>query len=187
MLDPNGGTAEVAAQWQGNYGEMVGSSGGFSNVFPIPSYQSSALAHYWANYAPSFPTGPSTNSFPSGTAVFNNSQTTRGFPDISANGMGWDIFWEGGGATSWGTSLSTPLFGVIFTMINQQRALVGKGPVGFVNPVVYANPQVFNDVTSGCTGGCGTQGFCAQPGWDPGKLFEILYSVFEYLANGVCV
>jgi tripeptidyl-peptidase-1 len=57
--------------------------------------------------------------------------------------------------------------GSLFTLINQERALVGKGPVGFVNPVLYANPGVFNDITSGCTGGCGTTGFCASPGWDP--------------------
>jgi len=186
MLDPAGGPSEVAAQWKGNYNEMVGSSGGFSNVFPIPAYQSSAVASYWANYAPSFPLGPATASFPSGTVVFNNSQTTRGFPDISANGMTWDIFWTGSGATAWGTSLSTPLFGVIFTMINQQRALVGKGPVGFVNPVVYANPGAFNDVTAGCTGGCGTKGYCAQPGWDPGKFMPVGAWFLRFVRLMVC-
>jgi tripeptidyl-peptidase-1 len=61
--------------------------------------------------------------------------------------------------------LSTPLMGSLFTLINQQRALAGKGSVGFVNPVLYANPGIFNDITSGCTGGCGTTGFCAVPGW----------------------
>lgn len=43
----------------------------------------------------------------------------------------------------------------------------GKGPVGFLNPVFYAHPEAFNDITEGGNPGCGTEGFAAQPGWDP--------------------
>ncbi len=39
--------------------------------------------------------------------------------------------------------------------------------MGFINPVLYANPQVLNDITSGTNPGCGTDGFTAVPGWDP--------------------
>lgn len=43
----------------------------------------------------------------------------------------------------------------------------GKGPIGFVNPTLYANPDMFNDITSGGNQGCGTSGFEAVVGWDP--------------------
>lgn len=52
-------------------------------------------------------------------------------------------------------------------MINDERAARGKGPVGFINPTLYKNPQIFNDITSGCSPGCYTDGFAAAPGWDP--------------------
>jgi tripeptidyl-peptidase-1 len=39
--------------------------------------------------------------------------------------------------------------------------------VGFLNPVLYANPNALNDITSGNNPGCGTQGFSAVNGWDP--------------------
>jgi tripeptidyl-peptidase-1 len=53
------------------------------------------------------------------------------------------------------------------TLINEQRLKAGKGPVGFINPVMYQNPQVFNDITKGNNEGCDTKGFSAVPGWDP--------------------
>jgi hypothetical protein len=36
--------------------------------------------------------------------------------------------------------------------------------VGFINPVLYANPAALNDITSGGNAGCGTNGFTAVPG-----------------------
>jgi tripeptidyl-peptidase-1 len=55
----------------------------------------------------------------------------------------------------------------IIALINNARLDAGKGPVGFINPVIYANPQAFNDITSGSNSGCGTNGFNATKGWDP--------------------
>lgn len=42
-----------------------------------------------------------------------------------------------------------------------------KGTVGFINPVLYAYPEILNDVVSGSNPGCGTPGFKCQKGWDP--------------------
>jgi len=53
---------------------VIFSGGGFSNVFPLPSYQASAVQRYFKNYAP-----------PYSADTFNNSQQTRGYPDFSAN------------------------------------------------------------------------------------------------------
>ena len=52
-------------------------------------------------------------------------------------------------------------------MVNQQRTKAGKGPVGFINPVLYAHTEIFNDITLGFAAGCLTRGYSAVPGWDP--------------------
>jgi len=43
----------------------------------------------------------------------------------------------------------------------------GKSTIGFVNPVLYAHPEVLHDITSGSNPGCGTNGFAVATGWDP--------------------
>ena len=45
--------------------------------------------------------------------------------------------------------------------------LVGRGPVGFINPVIYQHPEAFTDITKGKNPGCNTEGFPASEGWDP--------------------
>jgi len=66
-----------------------------------------------------------------------------------------------------GTSASAPVLGAIFTLINQKRLATGKSSIGFINPVLYANPSAMNDITIGGNQGCGTAGFSSAPGWDP--------------------
>jgi len=51
---------------------VIYSGGGFSNVFPLPDYQSAAVHNWFANYPP-----------PYGAERFNNSQRTRAIPDLS--------------------------------------------------------------------------------------------------------
>jgi len=63
--------------------------------------------------------------------------------------------------------LASPLFASVLTLLNQERAAVGKGSIGFVNPVLYRNDHVLNDITAGTNLGCGTEGFHAVEGWDP--------------------
>jgi tripeptidyl-peptidase-1 len=41
----------------------------------------------------------------------------------------------------------------------------GKSPVGFLNPTLYSNPQILNDITNGTNIGCGVDGFAAVKGW----------------------
>ncbi len=38
---------------------------------------------------------------------------------------------------------------------------------GFLNPLIYAHPEVFTDIVEGSNPGCNTDGFPAAPGWDP--------------------
>jgi tripeptidyl-peptidase-1 len=66
-----------------------------------------------------------------------------------------------------GTSASAPVFASILNRINEERLAVNKSTVGFVNPVLYANPQILHDITTGTNPGCNTTGFSAATGWDP--------------------
>ena len=135
---------------------VIFSGGGFSNVFPIPSYQNAAVQSYFTNYNP-----------PYGADRYNNSRQTRGFPDLSANGANYVIAIDGTFNLVFGTSASSPTVGSIITLVNEARIDVGKSSVGFINPTIYAHPNVFNDITQGGNQGCGTAGFTAVPGWDP--------------------
>ena len=91
----------------------------------------------------------------------------RGIPDVSANGFGLQYYVRGDLSSTEGTSLSTPIFASMITLVNEERTAVGKGPVGFVNPVLYAHPEIFNDITNGTNGNCIEAGFNAVKGWDP--------------------
>jgi tripeptidyl-peptidase I len=48
--------------------------------------------------------------------------------------------------------------------INEARIAAGKGAVGFINPVLYQHPEVFNDITNGSNAGCLSEGFHAVKG-----------------------
>lgn len=70
--------------------------------------------------------------------------------------------------------MSAPLFGAIMTRIIDERLRVGKKPLGFINPALYKNPSMFNDIVRGeqASGGggggkCDGKSFSAVSGWDP--------------------
>ncbi|OCH90805.1 family S53 protease [Obba rivulosa] len=139
-----GSSPEVAASF---------SSGGFSTLFAIPSYQADDVSSFLSSIG-------NTNS-----GKFNSSG--RAFPDISAQGVDVVIVFEGETGTVDGTSCSTPISASIIALVNDKLAAAGKPPLGFLNPLFYANPSVFTDITSGDNPGCDTNGFSAQAGWDP--------------------
>jgi len=89
------------------------------------------------------------------------------YPDVSANGDNIAVYLNEVFSTSGGTSASTPIFASLINRINELRLNAGKSAVGFVNPALYAHPEMFNDITNGTNPGCGTDGFSAAPGWDP--------------------
>lgn len=39
--------------------------------------------------------------------------------------------------------------------------------MGFMNPVLYANTNLMDDVSEGSNYGCGVEAFGAERGWDP--------------------
>jgi len=133
------------------------SGGGFSNTFPIPWYQTDAVAKY-----------KNTTLLPD-QSHWNN--TGRGYPDVSALAGSqnpycisiMDMF------QGWyGTSVSCPVFAGVVAKLNEIRLHRGGPALGFLNPFLYQNPSVFNDVTSGRNSGSGSadSGFPAAVGWD---------------------
>ena len=130
------------------------SSGGFSNIFAQPSYQSAAVSAYLAKLG-------NTNK-----GLFT--PTGRAFPDIAAIGEDVEIIFQQQAGLVAGTSCSSPIFASIISLINDRLAAQGKGPLGFLNPFLYgAAADTFTDITTGNNPGCGTNGFPAEAGWDP--------------------
>ena len=143
------------------------SGGGFSNIYPIPDYQADAVAGYFAVSDPPYPFYESVNndSFGANGGIYN--RIGRGYPDFSAVGDNVVIFYMGSAVLIGGTSASAPTFASVLNRINEERLAVGKTTVGFVNPTLYAHPEVLHDITVGSNPGCGTDGFAVSTGWDP--------------------
>ncbi|KAI1271353.1 peptidase S8/S53 domain-containing protein [Xylaria sp. FL0933] len=130
--------------------------GGFSNLFTLPDYQAEAIASYYAEHDPGY-----------NSSRYNNSQAVRGFPDVAVASQDFITGIDGGFQAFTGTSAAAPTFGAMITLINGERIKAGKGPVGFLNEVLYAHPEIFDDIVEGHQSGCGTEGFRAVDGWDP--------------------
>ncbi|KAJ3728737.1 subtilisin-like protein [Lentinula raphanica] len=128
-------------------------AGGFSNYFPQQSWQADAVNAYIAFLGDTY------------AGLYNASG--RAYPDVSAQGERVEIVVDGETGLVAGTSCSSPIFSSVIALLNDELLSAGKSPLGFLNPWIYANPQAFNDITSGNNPGCGTQGFSATKGWDP--------------------
>jgi tripeptidyl-peptidase-1 len=167
--------------------ELFASAGGFANYFPVPSYQKSAVATYFKEHDPGLPyyvANEEATNIGAGGGIYN--RAGRGFPDISANGADLLLYTNLTLGHWYGTSLAAPIWGSIITLINEERTVLGKGPVGFINPTLYANTWAMNDIKNGSNPGCGSKGFEAVNGWDPvtglgttsyRKLLEVFLSL----------
>ena len=114
--------------------------GGVSDVFALPSWQTSAGVP------------PSVNP---------GSRVGRGVPDVAADAdpsTGYSILVDGKQIPVGGTSAVAPLWSGLLTLIGQS---IGK-PVGYVNPILYGETSrvAFTDVVSGNNGA-----YKAGPGW----------------------
>ncbi|KAH8656500.1 putative Tripeptidyl-peptidase sed1 [Tricladium varicosporioides] len=148
--------------------ELFASAGGFANYFPIPDYQKTAVANYFKYHDPGLPyyiADATASNIGANGGIYN--RAGRGFPDVSANGANFRAYNNQTNYHFYGTSLAAPIWGSILTLINEARTAIGKGPVGFVNPTLYANTWIFNDIKNGSNPGCGSKGFAAVDGWDP--------------------
>jgi kumamolisin len=101
------------------------SGGGFSTVYPQPSWQ---------------------------TGVKGVTGAQRGVPDVAGDAdpeTGYDVSVDGTSEVIGGTSAVAPLWAGLLALINQSL----NTRVGFVNPVLYQNTSAFTDITSGNNNG----------------------------------
>ncbi|GJJ11828.1 hypothetical protein Clacol_006066 [Clathrus columnatus] len=128
------------------------SGGGFSDVFSTPPHQVAAVESYLKQI----------NSMNSGR--FNTGG--RAIPDLAAIGSSMEIVLDSGLFGDGGTSVSAPLVAGMIAALNDHRRAQNKGPLGFIQPLIYANADAFTDIIEGSNPGCGTNGFPALKGWD---------------------
>lgn len=133
-----------------NWGDGIGTGGGISTYYPIPSYQTNISM-----------------------SANQGSTTLRNVPDVAftadnvfvrANGTGYD---EGG------TSCAAPLWAGFTALINQAAVSSGRPTVGFINPAIDAigsasgYTTAFHDITTGNnTSSSSPSKFYAEPGFD---------------------
>ena len=162
------GNPEVASQFQLD-DVRITSGGGFSTYYPSPPWQNATTANYFNTLS----TSPSSGYNPNG----------RGYPDVSLISVYYQVYIQGQLESLCGTSASAPVFATMITLTNAARAKLGQGPVGFLNPTLYASGSAsnyFNDVTSGINNcvvnadianpentTCCESGFQSSAGWDP--------------------
>jgi kumamolisin len=120
------------------------SGGGVSGYFPLPSYQNSAKV----------PVNASTG------------KAGRGVPDVAGDAdpaSGYLIRVDGQEFPIGGTSAVAPLWAGLIALCNQSLG----HRAGFINPILYANPSAFNDITKGNNRvQPGNVGYDAGTGWD---------------------
>lgn len=118
--------------------------GGVSDVFPLPDYQANANV----------------------PASLNTKFVGRGVPDVAADAdpsTGYKVLVDGQQLVFGGTSAVAPLMAGLLALTNQQK---GK-PAGFINPVIYATPNLCRDITVGDNKTTKTNtGYTAGKGWD---------------------
>jgi tripeptidyl-peptidase-1 len=135
--------------------------GGFSDTFPMPSFQRSAVQGYFQSGV----TLPASQYYNS---------TGRGYPDIAANFgevVPYCVVNKLSDIGVGGTSASCPVVAAMIALLNDIRLKAGKPALGFLNPFLYQThasyPNAFTDITSGENKADGDFGFTATKGWDP--------------------
>ncbi len=136
-LQVSNGVIQSESVW--NDGAQGGATGGgFSNVFPLPDFQSAI------GITP-----------PSGGG--------RGVPDVAGDAdpeTGYSVLVDGQSFVIGGTSAVAPLWSGLIALLNQK---LGKS-LGLLQPALYAIPAssaALHDITQGSNGA-----FTAGPGWD---------------------
>jgi len=161
---PESGLEEVVCQ--GDNGGVITSGGGFSDFYPRPWFQDSAVSSYL-------------NSSIGLSVASGFSGGGRGYPDIAALAYNYQVLIGDTTPTDIsGTSASAPVASAMISLINGARAKLGKSSVGWINPSLYRLAKtnyssLFTDITKGtnnCVSSgvvCCHEGFPAAAGWDP--------------------
>jgi len=133
-----GGAIASEVVWNEDASGEGATGGGVSNVFPLPTWQS-------------------TSNVPAPTVAGGG----RGVPDVSGDAdpeSGYQVLVDGQGSVIGGTSAVAPLWAGLITLANKHNG----GTAGFINPALYAaGANACRDITDGNNGA-----FSAGPGWD---------------------
>eukprot|EP00935_MAST-01C_sp_MAST-1C-sp1_P001450 g1450.t1 len=144
------------------------SSGGFSTYFDRPMYQHALVEAFLAKESGG-PVDDGTGPAEPDVDTSVRNRQGRAYPDVSTLGVEVTVLLNGREEPTTGTSASTPVMAGVISLLNDQRihADPPKSLLGFVNPVFYAHPEVFNDIVDGSNPGCDSPGFAATTSWDP--------------------
>lgn len=135
---PNGKyVSETVWNWGNEYGAAgagIGSGGGVSTNYPIPSWQMGI-----------------------DMSANGGSTTMRNVPDVAMTADNIFIVADDGVQQSGigGTSCAAPLWAGFMALVNQQAVAAGNTPIGFINPAIYAigkGPSYANDFHDIATG-----------------------------------
>jgi Pro-kumamolisin, activation domain/Concanavalin A-like lectin/glucanases superfamily/Immunoglobulin domain/Bacterial Ig domain/Immunoglobulin I-set domain/Viral BACON domain len=147
FLTTSGPAGPWVSETAWNRGGGIGTGGGISTQYPIPSWQSPVSMT--ANYG---------------------STTMRNMPDVALTADNVYVRADGLDYGVGGTSCAAPLWAGFTSLMNQQAAANGLPTVGFLNPLVYklglsgGYAQAFHDITTGNNGSA--THFPAVPGYD---------------------
>jgi len=129
-------TSGVGGAWVSetvwNWGNGIGSAGGISTQYAIPSWQTNVSM-----------------------AANQGSTTLRNTPDVALTADNVYVRADGLNRNVGGTSCAAPLWAGFMALVNQQALASGHPPVGFINPTVYAigtgtqYTTTFHDITTG--------------------------------------
>ncbi len=131
-LSTTGPGGPWASETVWNWGNGIGSGGGISTQYPIPSWQTNI--NMTAN---------------------QGSTTKRNTPDVALTADNVYVRADGANHNVGGTSCAAPLWAGFAALVNQQAAASGKPAVGFINPAVDAigsganYTSTFHDITTG--------------------------------------
>jgi uncharacterized repeat protein (TIGR01451 family) len=148
-------SSETVWNWDIRYGSLydgVGTCGGFSSYYAIPSWQTNINM-----------------TIPQGSSTFRNT------PDVALTAD--DVFVIADNGSQYpgtgGTSCAAPLWAGFAALVNQQATNNGFGPIGFINPSLYniaKGPnytKCFHDITTGDNTWSGSPNlFKATQGYD---------------------
>jgi uncharacterized repeat protein (TIGR01451 family) len=146
--------SETVWNWDIEYGPIedgIGSSGGISSNYKIPSWQTNV-----------------------NMSANGGSKVARNVPDVALTGDAvWVLYGSGQSGSFGGTSCAAPLWAGFTALVNQQGAGLGNAPIGFINPAIYAianstnYANCFHDITTGNNTWSGSPNlFFATPNYD---------------------
>lgn len=144
-LQADAATGVISAETVWNDGPNSATGGGYSDVFPVPSWQSGVVGHAKHKPAPK--------------------KAGRGVPDVSGVAdpqTGYQVRVDGKDMVIGGTSAVAPLWAALIARLAQAT----DRHFGLIQPLLYQNgtqaASGFHDITKGSNGS-----YHAATGWDP--------------------